>query len=287
MDKIAFEAYIRFLKEGIVPDVYYNVQTDDLLVFPIGDVPDHSQSKPSPYSKISNLVWAYACFGDILTALRAATLLVRTAQNVASYPMDRERTAQHLAAIARANKIMTSYDAGGSFLLSRYNVRNAQEEYEDLCGDSSLNLDFWYLNQLTMQNELESVRRFIEICQNGLIPKVWIDDTFSLLHLQVFGNSPENYGSLAGYIEISEPVWEFAQFGDLLTAFRIARLAYFSATGVLHTRLNVRDMRPMLSDIAAYHPFLMHAEAIPSDRFSEEAKRMECSLMEQRHIRLK
>lgn len=287
MEKIAFEAYVRFLKEGIVPDVYYNVQTDDLLVFPVGEAPDHSQSKPSQYSKISNLVWAYVCFGDILTALRAAALLVRTVQNTTPYPMDRERTARHLAAIARTNKIMTSYDAGNSFLLSRYNVRDAQEEYEDLCGGSSCNLDFLHLNQLVMQNELESVRRFIEICQNGLVPKVWIDDTFNLLHLQASGDPSQNYGLLASYTEISEPVWEFAQFGDLLTAFRIARLAYFSATGVLQHRLDVRDMRPVLADIAVYHPFLMQSDAISPERFSEEAKRVECGLMEERHIILR
>lgn len=272
----AYDVYLRLCKEGTAPEVWYNAASDDLLVFPFGNkvVRIH-------YARITDLVWAYAGFGDILFALRAAILLYKTMSHIALHPIDFPSTGICMAEKARSYGALTLDDTGFAFSLDRYRTWVCGAEMDALCGipDSS---EYHHPVSYMMQNEFDIVRQIVFYRRRGCIPHIWLNLDTRLLSLIPSLNPATRYNVPSTFFEISILVWGFEQFGDILTAVRAAKLMYDTLYEHPEHPLDPSYVRSILADIAAHNPMFADEDStFPIlARFEEKEKKREYRKLE-------
>lgn len=131
-ERQAVEKYLKFCRMGRIPCVEYNMKTDDLNVYSVAD-PRIRITPLQNYVDITDYVWAYSQFGDILTAIRNAKVLAETEHGYGDRRIDFRSVNARLAEETNYNAVFTD-DALNTSLDERYQDDIKSMEYDEIQG---------------------------------------------------------------------------------------------------------------------------------------------------------
>lgn len=131
-ERTASTKYMNFCRIGRIPHVEYNMKTGDLNVYSTAD--PRVKLDPLPdYCDISSYVWAYAQFGDILTAIRAAEIICEMDHEYGNRKIDFQSVMARMSEETKYNDVFQN-DALCSMLAERYSRSMKEAEIEELEG---------------------------------------------------------------------------------------------------------------------------------------------------------